>query len=150
MANDVAQNGFIARIRERPSVHDGAAAGRLISEFGGEFSARFAALPEPAQSLVRAIGGASPYLSRLIERGPAALFAILDQSPEESLKRLIARADAAGDLESVEAVMRELRKAKAEAARAGSSRCFCCWWLPQAPITSPMAVSPMRSPSVLN
>ncbi|HPE33144.1 MAG TPA: hypothetical protein PLV61_18245, partial [Parvularculaceae bacterium] len=116
MANDVAQNGFIARIRERPSVHDGAAAGRLISEFGGEFSARFAALPEPAQSLVRAIGGASPYLSRLIERGPAALFAILDQSPEESLKRLIARADAAGDLESVEAVMRELRKAKAEAA----------------------------------
>ena len=103
---------LVDRIREAPRLHDAGAAGRLEARLGE----RLAQLPEAARDLVRGVGGGSPFLTRLIERAPEGLFTILETPPEETLARLVERADKAGDLDSIEAVMRALRAAKGEAA----------------------------------
>jgi glutamate-ammonia-ligase adenylyltransferase len=103
---------FSALIREHPRIHDEAAARRVEAKLG----ARFAQLPAAAQGLVLGVAGASPYLARLIEKAPDALPDLVGRTPEASLARLLESADKAGDLGGVEATMRALRAAKAEAA----------------------------------
>ena len=103
---------FVSRIAAAPPVHDEDAADRLLEALGP----RAATLPTLAMQMLRAVGGASPYLSRLIERDPDGLFALLEAAPEQRLAALVASTDAAGDIDDAAALARGLRRLKGEAA----------------------------------
>jgi glutamate-ammonia-ligase adenylyltransferase len=103
---------LIERIVETPRIHDAAAASRLVEAMGS----RFSALPESARALLRGVGGASPYLSRLIARAPDEAEDVLRRAPESCLADRLAEFRAAGELKDPPAQMRALRVAKARAA----------------------------------
>lgn len=107
-----ANASLASRIAEAPRVHDGESAARLKAALGPIFGA----LPERARDLVLAVGGCSPFLSKLIARAPQRLEAMLGAPPEEMLAHLLAETDRAGDAPDKEAAMRALRAAKGEAA----------------------------------
>lgn len=103
---------FSELIHEHPPIYDEAAARRVEAKLG----TRFAQSPAAARGLVLGVAGASPYLARLIEKAPDAALDLFGRTPQASLARLLESADKAGDLGAVEATMRALRAAKAEAA----------------------------------
>jgi glutamate-ammonia-ligase adenylyltransferase len=107
-----ARRMFLERLSEAPRVFDAAAAGRLKDALGAGFDA----LDARAQALLMGVGGASPYLSRLIARAPARLFEILADDPARRAADLARRALAAGDIAEPAALMRALRALKDEAA----------------------------------
>lgn len=103
---------FENRIRAIPRVFDAAAADRLRLSLGS----RFTALGDRAQGLLLAVGGASPYLSRLIVKNPDEALALFALEPEAALESIIRGARAAGDAPLPEEAMASLRRAKAAVA----------------------------------
>lgn len=103
---------FVSRIAAAPPVYDEDAAGRLLEALGP----RAATLPPRAAQMLRAVGGASPYLSRLIERDPDDLFALLEAAPDQRLAALVASTEATGDIDDAATRARALRGLKGEAA----------------------------------
>ncbi|MBB5519357.1 bifunctional [glutamine synthetase] adenylyltransferase/[glutamine synthetase]-adenylyl-L-tyrosine phosphorylase [Amphiplicatus metriothermophilus] len=107
-------DSLASRIQDIPRVYDEAAAGRLQEALGGIWGR----LPPSAQALARAVGGASPYLSRLMARDAGGVLALFERSLEATLDSVLEAADRAGDADDLAYVMRALRKAKDEAALA--------------------------------
>lgn len=103
-----------SRIRDIPRVYDEAAADRLQDAL----EPVWARLPSSAQELLRAVGGGSSYLSRMIARDPDGSLALFERPLEASLARALEAADRAGQADAYTDVMRALRKAKAETALA--------------------------------
>ncbi|MBI1365791.1 MAG: bifunctional [glutamine synthetase] adenylyltransferase/[glutamine synthetase]-adenylyl-L-tyrosine phosphorylase [Alphaproteobacteria bacterium] len=109
---DAAQTSpFAEQIKFVPRVYDEAAADRLEDATGAA-----AGLSPAARGLLRAVGGCSPYLSRLIQKAPARYGALMAAPPRESLAAVIEEAGRAGDLADREAQSAALRAAKDKAA----------------------------------
>ncbi|NWG70010.1 MAG: bifunctional [glutamine synthetase] adenylyltransferase/[glutamine synthetase]-adenylyl-L-tyrosine phosphorylase [Parvularculaceae bacterium] len=100
------------RVGEIPRVFDAAASERLCAALGP----RLTTLGQKAQGLLAAVGGASPYLSRLIARSPEETLFLMKTAPEAAIADIVGRARAAGDASSPEETMAELRRAKRLAA----------------------------------
>ena len=100
------------RISEVPRVYDSEAAARLMEVVRSELDGA----SKEALALIEGIGGASPYLSRLITARANDLKAILDSPVEETMEHACAAATAAGDPDEISAQMKALRDAKAVAA----------------------------------
>ncbi len=103
---------LIERIAETPRLYDAAAAQRLAEAIGPAFDT----LPDAGRALLSGVGGASPYLSRLIARAPADALALLSRAPESSLAECLAAFRSAGEIRDVAGQMRALRVAKGRAA----------------------------------
>lgn len=101
---------FVSRIAAVPRIFDEAAAERLSETLAGQ------ALDPAVKPLLRAVGGCSPFLSRLIARAPERFAALMETAPEDSLKSIIAATDAAGDFADAAERSAALRRVKGEAA----------------------------------
>lgn len=99
-------------IAHAPRPFDDGAAARLRERLGEAY----ARAPERAQKLIDAIGGCSPYLSRLAAADPQGLSRLLAAPPDVSLRALIAEAQAASAGETADAAKAALRRAKRKAA----------------------------------
>lgn len=99
-----------SRIADCPRPYDAAAGERLVAA-----SAEAVADGAP-RDFLNAVGGCSPYLSRLMARDRVRLAALFAAEPEEEARRLCGSFAAAGDLESPAAQMQAMRRAKDAAA----------------------------------
>lgn len=95
-----------------PPVYDPEASARLVASLG----ATFGSLPKSASDLVEAIGGASPYLSRLIINQTENLDRLFNRSLDESMSVACRMALGAGASDDVGEQMQQLRHAKNMAA----------------------------------
>jgi len=99
------------RLRFSPAAVDGKAGARALD-----------ALPEPPPAdiarFIKGVAGCSPYLARLIERGPADAMALFSVSPEAALANAAKTAWASADETDMAAQMKALRAAKSQAALA--------------------------------
>ncbi|MGE0408384.1 MAG: bifunctional [glutamine synthetase] adenylyltransferase/[glutamine synthetase]-adenylyl-L-tyrosine phosphorylase, partial [Amphiplicatus sp.] len=101
-----------SRIAELPRVYDEIAALRLKEALGE----RWGMLKKEMRDLAHAVGGASPYLSRLMARAPDAFVMMTKLAPEDSRACILNAAARAGDLEEQADVMRALRGLKGDIA----------------------------------
>lgn len=98
---------LVSRIAFIPALFDARAGARAVEAFDAN---------EPGRAFLEGVAGSSPFLARLIERGPEAARAALSSSPEASLQRAISAAWRAADEADPAAQMKALRLAKADAA----------------------------------
>ncbi|MEE2690731.1 MAG: bifunctional [glutamine synthetase] adenylyltransferase/[glutamine synthetase]-adenylyl-L-tyrosine phosphorylase [Pseudomonadota bacterium] len=103
---------FVSRIVTIPRIYDEAASRRLADAFG----ARLDALAPEARALALAVGGCSPFLSRLAARDPERFGAWMEEAPERAFASIVEAADAAGDIDDAAERSAALRRLKGEAA----------------------------------
>ena len=108
MGGSVQQHRFDEQITECPHIYDASAAARLAAVLGESY----AALTEPAQQLVSAVGGASPYLSKLLSRDLEFAARVFRRPMSETIDLICAEADQAGADGDITATMKALRRAK--------------------------------------
>jgi len=99
-------------ISEAPRVYDEDAASRLIDSIRADLGAA----SKETLKLIEGIGGASPYLSRLIISRRSDLNAIFNSPVEETMDRACASVRAIACIDGVAEQMKALRDAKAVAA----------------------------------
>ncbi|HWB45687.1 MAG TPA: bifunctional [glutamine synthetase] adenylyltransferase/[glutamine synthetase]-adenylyl-L-tyrosine phosphorylase [Hyphomicrobiaceae bacterium] len=120
---DQAHDSLAQRIAAAPVVHDTERAARILSELVARACdepplAPLVALLDapPVRELLRGVFGASPYLSDLIARNPAALLETLAAAPETRFAALCRQASDAAAAESMADAMRTLRLFKNDVA----------------------------------